>query len=101
MTNSKKPAIDPLLIDVVEYAFTEWLVRRNIFSAFKSNYRRVSSLKHNFRFYLREHIEYVLTRPSLGVEALLSSSFFFDLTPEGHEFWSRHSDDWVQFYNNF
>lgn len=101
MTNSKKPAIDPLLIDVVEYAFIEWLVRRKIFTAFKANYRRVSSLKNSFRFYLREHIEYVLSRPSLGVESLISSAFFFDSTPEGHEFWLEHSEAWRRFYNNF
>jgi hypothetical protein len=101
MTNSKKSAIDPLLIDVVEYAFTEWLVRRKIFSAFKSNYRRVSSPTSSFRSALREHIEYVLCRPSLGVESLISSAFFFDSTSEGHKFWLDHSDAWRRFYNNF
>lgn len=101
MINRRKSAVDSLLVDVVEYAFTEWLVRRKIFSVFKSNYRHTSPSAAPFRSCLREHIEYSLSHPSLGVESLIASAFTFDSTPEGYEFWLGHSDAWKRFYNNF
>ena len=101
MKNRKKSTVDPLLIDVVEYAFTEWLVRRKIFTVFRSNYRRFSPSAATFRSCLREHIEYALSISSLGIESLVSSAFPFDRTPEGCGFWFAQSEAWRQFYNNF
>lgn len=99
MTNHKNSKVDPLLIDVLEYAFTEWLVRRKIFTAFKSNYDRTLTPMKTFRDCLRDHIRYVLRRPNLGPEALVYSAFLFHSTPEGYEFWRKHSEAWVRFYN--
>lgn len=95
----KRPVIDKLLLDVVEYAFVEWLVRRGIFTAFRTNYDRIPTARKTFRDCLREHIRYVYRTPSLGPEALISSAFLFTSTPEGYEFWIEHSDAWVRFYN--
>lgn len=99
MKNLKQPVIDELLVDVVEYAFVEWLIRRGIFSAFRMNYERTSPTKKTFRECLREHIRHAYRTPSLGPEALISSAFLFPITPEGCDFWTAHSDAWGCFYN--
>lgn len=99
MKKFKKPVIDELLLDVVEYAFVEWLIRRGIFAAFRMNYDRISPTTQTFREHLREHILHAYRTPSLGPEALISSAFLFPSTPEGYEFWIEHSDAWQRFYN--
>lgn len=99
MKNSKQPAIDKLLLDVVEYAFIEWLVRRGIFTAFRANYDRIPTAQKTFRDCLRDHIRYVYSAPNLGPESLISSAFLFSSTPEGYEFWLKQSDTWRQFYS--
>ena len=99
MAKHKIPTVDSLLVDVLEYAFTEWLVRRKIFTAFRSNYDRTSMPAKTFRDCLRAHIRYVLCRPNLGPESLISSAFLFSSTPEGYEFWKKHSEAWSRFYD--
>ena len=99
MKKLEKSVNDKLLLDVMEYAFVEWLVRRGIFAAFRANYDHVSTTRNTFRDYLRAHIRHVYSRPSLGPEALISSAFLFASTPEGDEFWVKQSDAWIRFYN--
>lgn len=99
MKKFKQHVIDELLVDVVEYAFVEWLIRRGIFTAFRMNYDRIYPTKKTFRECLREHIRHAYRTPSLGPEALISSAFLFPTTPEGYEFWIQHSDAWRRFYN--
>ena len=99
MKNFNQPEIDELLLDVVEYAFVEWLIRRGIFTAFRMNYDRISPTKKTFRECSRGHIRHVYRTPSLGPDALISSAFLFPTTPEGLEFWTEHSDAWIRFYN--
>ena len=99
MKHLKQPGIDELVLEVVEYAFGEWLIRRGIFTAFTMNYDRTSTTKKTFRECLREYVRHVYCTPSLGPEFLLSSAFLFRTTPEGYEFWVEHSDAWVRFYN--
>ncbi len=99
MSKPKQPVIDKLLLDIIEYAFVEWLVRRGIFTAFRANYDHVPTTRKTFRDCLRDHIRYVYRRPRLGPESLISSAFLFTSTPEGYEFWLKHSDDWKRFYN--
>lgn len=94
----KQPVVDKLKLDVIEYAFVEWLVRRGIFTAFRANYDRILTSRKTFRDCLREHILYVYRNPSLGPESLVSSAFLFTSTPEGYEFWIKHSDAWRRFY---
>ena len=100
MKKFEKSVNDKLLLDVMEYAFVEWLVRRGIFTAFRANYDHVPTTQKTFRDCLRDHIRYVYRRPSLGPEALISSAFLFTSTPEGYEFWIKHSDAWRRFYDN-
>lgn len=99
MKNPKKPAVDKLVVDVVEYAFVEWLVRRGIFTAFRANYDRIPTAQKTFRDCLRDHIQYVYRRPNLGPESLISSAFLFASAPEGYEFWLNQSDSWKRFYD--
>ena len=79
---SKKLRTDDLLIDFVEYMFTEWLVRRGVFTAFKSNYECAFSLRTGFRERLRCQIRRALFGPGYGVSHLISSSFLFTSTPK-------------------
>lgn len=99
MKKLKQPVIDELLLDVMEYAFVEWLIRRGIFTAFRMNYDRISPTTETFRKCLREHLRHVYRTPSLGPEALITSAFLFSTTPEGYDFWVEHSDAWIRFYN--
>jgi hypothetical protein len=100
MKNFEKSVNDKLLLDVIEYAFVEWLVRRGIFTAFRANYDRILTTRKTFRDCLRDQIRYVYRRPCLGPEALISSAFLFTSTPEGYEFWTKHSEAWGRFYDN-
>lgn len=99
MKKFKQSEIDNLRLDVMEYAFVEWLVRRGIFTAFRENYDRFSTSRKAFRECLRDHIRYVYCNPSIGPESLVSSAFPFVSTPESYEFWIKHSDAWRCFYD--
>lgn len=101
MKKNKSPKVDKLLIDVVEYAFVEWLVRRKLYRAFQSNYDRLPTPTKSFRDNLREHIRYLFSNPKLGPKSLISSAFMFVSTPEGYKFWLKHSEAWSRFYARF
>ena len=98
MKDNKSPKVDKLLVDVVEYAFTEWLVRRKVYLAFRSNYDRLSTPTGSFRDCLREHIRYLFSNSKFGPASLVSSAFLFTSTPEGYKFWLKHSEAWSRFY---
>lgn len=98
---SKKSRINDLAIDTVEYMFVEWLVRRGIYAAFKSNYEYSFSLRTGFRERLRFHIRRALNGSGFGVSHLITSSFLFTSTPEGVKFWGKQSDAWERFCANF
>ena len=100
-TLSKDSRIDDLQIDSIEYMFIEWLIRRGIYAAYKSNYERAFSLRTSFRERLRGHIRRTLCYPDYGPSDLISSAFLFASTPEGFKFWSKHSAAWKRFCTNF
>lgn len=93
----KKSDLSELSVDVVEYMFVEWLVRRGLFAAFKSNYEHAFSLCVGFHERLRGHIRRSLNGSAFGVSFLISSSFLFMSTPEGTEFWTKQSAAWERF----
>lgn len=95
--SSKSVRINELFVDIVEYAFIEWLVRRGIFSVFEANYERSFAPDRSFRDRLRSHIRYSFSRPGYGPSHLISSAFLFNSTPEGAEFWTKHSAAWERF----
>ena len=94
---SKSVRTSELLVDVVEYAFTEWLVRRGIFAAYKSNFEYHFSPYKSFRDRLRSQIRYSLRRPGPGLSRLILISFWFAKTPEGDKFWVEQSAAWERF----
>lgn len=100
MKKFKQPVDDKLRLDVIEYAFVSWLIRRGIFTAFKTNYDHTPTTLKAFRDCLRDHIRYVYRTPKLGPGALISSAFLFTSAPEGYEFWIKHSDAWKRFYHD-
>lgn len=95
--NFKKSSLSELSVDVVEYMFVEWLVRRGVFSSFKSNYEHAFSLCVGFHERLRGQIRRSLNGSGFGVSHLISSSFLFLSTPEGAEFWTKQSAAWERF----
>lgn len=97
----KSVRTNDLLIDVVEYAFTEWLVRRGIFAAFKSNFEPEFSPYKSFRDRLRSHIRWSLRRSGFGPSRLIITSFLFVSTPEGAKFWVEQSAAWERFCGEF
>lgn len=89
---------DDLIVDVIEYAFTEWLVRRRIFAAFKMHYEAEALSHGSFRSALRDHIRHCLCSSNFGPIRLISTAFLFASTPEGPDFWRKHSVAWERFY---
>lgn len=94
---SKSVRTNELLVDVVEYMFTEWLVRRGIFTAFKSNYEHAFAPYSSFRDRLRSQIRRHLHDLYFGPRRLVTSSFVFGSTPEGVRFWDEQSAAWERF----
>lgn len=101
MKNYKSPKDVGLLVDVVEYAFVEWLVRRKVYRAFRANCDRAAGSSKPFRECLRDHVRYVIKSPTLDPASLISSAFLFTSTPEGYKFWLKHSEAWSRFYASF
>lgn len=97
----KEFKINDLMVDVIEYAFTEWLVRRGLFSIFKANFDVAFSFRNNFRDRLREHIRRSFDNPLFGPKDLVYAAFVFGLTPEGTKFWTKEAAAWVRFYSRF
>jgi len=100
MKKNKKFKDVELLVDVVEYAFVEWLIRRNLYLAFQENYDRAAESPKPFRDCLREHIRYLYCDTHLKPSSLISSSFLFTSAPEGYRFWLKQSEAWEQFFTS-
>jgi len=101
MKNNKRFKDVELMVDIVEYAFVEWLVRRKIYRAFQVNCDCAAGSSKTFRECLRDHIRYVLKSPTLDPSRLISSAFLFTSTSEGYKFWMKHSEAWSRFYASF
>ena len=97
----KEPRVDDLMVDVLEYAFTEWLVRRKVFSLFKANFTAGFSSSKSFRDRLRALIRYSINCSKSGPKGLISAAFIFLLTPEGIDFWTKEVVAWDRFYSKF
>jgi len=91
--------INDLMIDIVEYAFTEWLVRRGVFTAFKTNCDVIVSPYGGFRDRLRAHVRRSLCSPGFDPTLLIATAFLFSETPEGTDFWQKQSAAWECFYS--
>lgn len=98
---SKSVRTNELLIDVIEYAFIEWLIRRGIFVAFKKNYAHAFMPYKSFHDRLRSQVRRSLHHYGFGPSGLITSSFLFASTPEGVEFWGKQSAAWERFCGEF
>lgn len=90
-----------LSIDAVEYLFVEWLRRRGVLSAFRSNCGFDEEHNSSFRIVLRHRIQEALHLPYAHIGDLVSVSFIFVRTPEGLDYWFRLSFAWRRFCTNF
>lgn len=93
--------IPELSIDAVDYLFVEWLRRRGVFSAFRSNCGFGGKNKNSFRTMLRYRIQNALLSSHSGIGDLIALSFLFTSTPEGYAFWSDQSFAWRRFCTDF
>ena len=101
MKADKKSRISDLSVDVIEYMFTEWLVRQNAFSLYKANYEAFHPNHRSFRDNLRARLRDINCSRVLGVENLISTAFPFVMTSEGYNFWVDKSNLWRRFCGKF
>lgn len=101
MKANKKSRVSDLSVDVVEYMFTEWLVRQGSFSAYKANYEKFNPNHRSFRDNLRVKIRGLRRTSLFGVENIISTSFPFAMTLEGYNFWLDQSNLWRRFCSDF
>lgn len=105
MKKTRVSTISELSTDAVDYLFVEWLRRRGVFSAFRSNCGFDEKRNKSFRTVLRSKIQGVLHSSYAGIGDLISMSFIFGNTPEGLAFWFDLSFAWrrfcADFQNNF
>lgn len=101
MEANKKSRSSDLHIDVIEYMFTEWLVRQGLFSLYKGTCEKFFSNHRSFRDNLRTKLRSLCRSSVLGVEDVIATSFPFVMTPEGFDFWADKSDLWRRFCSRF
>jgi len=101
MKKTKVSTISELSVDAVDYLFVEWLRRRGVFSAFRSNCGFDEKRNSSFRAVLRYRIQGAMHSSSVGIGDLVSMSFIFARTPEGLAFWYDVSFAWRRFCTDF
>jgi len=101
MKKTRVSTIPELPIDALYYLFVEWLRRRGVFSAFKSNCGFGNQGNNALRTVIRRRIQNALHTSHSGIGDLISLSFIFTNTPEGYAFWAELSFAWRRFYVDF
>lgn len=101
MKANKKSRLSDLSVDVVEYMFTEWLVRQGLFSVYKANFENFYPNHRPFRDNLRTKLRHMCRSSIPCVESIISISFPFAMTPEGYNFWVDQSNLWRRFCSDF
>lgn len=97
---ASKP-LDELAVDVLDYMFVEWLIRRSLYSIFTSNLARYRQDWRPPRLIIRDLIREILSFPVYTSSDLISSSFSFRCAPEGFRFWARVSCEWASYLKSF
>lgn len=97
----KTSEVNDLMVDVLEFAFSAWLVRRGVYSAFKENFIVSHSPVRDFRRCFRGYIRRSFSNPHYDPRSLVSAAFVFLFAPEGGDFWLRESAAWEHFYSRF
>ena len=101
MKTNKRSRLSDLSVDVVEYMFTEWLVRQGLFFVYKANFEKFYPNHRSFRDNLRTKLRRLCRSSVLGIESIISTSFPFAMTPEGYNFWVDQSNLWCRFCGKF
>lgn len=100
----KKHTSEPLgelTVDVLDYMFVEWLVRRSLYSKFAENLAHHNPDSKNPRSTIRDLIREVLSSPAYEPSHLISYSFPFRCTPEGFHFWIHAHYEWSFYLKSF
>lgn len=90
-----------LTIEVCDYIFVEWLIRRNLYSRFVANLLPVKSDLKSPRAAIRDLVADLITSPRHTLANAFSVSFPFQSTSEGRDFWLRASKDWESYLDSF
>lgn len=101
MKANKKTRTSDLSIDVVEYMFTEWLLRQGLLFEYRANYESLHPNYQSFRDSLRAQLRYLSNSPVLGVGSIITMSFPFTETPQGYDYWKKQSELWQCFCSKF
>lgn len=99
----KKTKFDPNLFaaSVIYRMFTQWLRRNGYYSKFMANVSIQNSFYPTPQTSVRSCLTFILNSKSMFVGELVISSFLFDSTPEGFEYWDRVSSEWNSFVDKF
>lgn len=93
--------LDGLAIDVVDYMFVEFLIRRHLYSRFIENVRRFNPRSDKPRELIRARIRLCLNSSNYFLRHLIFAFFPFYRTSEGFVFWNKAADDWADFSTLF
>ena len=101
MKKTRVSTTSELSVDAVDYLFVEWLRRRGVLSAFRSNCGFDERHNSSFRTVLHHRIRGALHSSAVGIGDLISMSFIFVHTPEGVSYWFDLSFAWRRFCTDF
>ncbi len=97
---TSKP-LEELAVDVLDYMFVEWLIRRHLYSKFIKNLANHSSDSRSPRSLIRDRIRLMLDLPVYMPTCLVSAYFPFQCTPEGFTFWNKVAGEWREYLISF
>lgn len=92
---------ETLTVDVCNYMFVEWLIRRGLYSKFIANLSPARYNANSPRCVIREIVAGLISSPHFALSDVISSSFIFRSTPEGSGFWLGVSEEWKNYLEMF
>lgn len=84
----------PLILDVADYLFVEWLVRNKCYSKFVANLSKCSGFPSS-REGIRVYLSMILRGKVSTLRDAISAAFLFSATPEGFDYWRLIDRKWV------
>lgn len=92
---------DELRVDALDYIFVEWLIRNNLYGRFMRNSSVYCLVHTSARRELRDRIRYYVLNDPSNYSGFVSGAFYFARTPEGRDFWTDVTSNWVKFVKSF
>lgn len=86
----------PLILDVADYLFVEWLVRNECYSKFVANLANGSGFPGS-REGVRAYLSAILRSKVSTLHTAISAAFLFPCTPEGSSYWRLVDRKWINF----